>query len=139
MVGAPEAANAIERAKRLPGLGVGLHIVLVRGRPVLPPAAIPDLVDGDGRFHGDLARAGFRFFFLPRARRQLAAEIRAQFEAFRDSGLTLDHVNAHNHMHLHPTVLGLILKIGAAYGLRAVRLPFEPLGVPGATEPEPGA
>lgn len=127
MVGAPEAANAIERARRLPGLGVGLHIVVVRGRPVLPPAAVPDLVDGDGGFDTDLVRAGFRFFFLPRVRTQLAAEIRAQFEAFRDSGLVLDHVNAHNHMHLHPTVLGLILKIGGAYGLRAVRLPFEPL------------
>ena len=47
---------------------------------------------------------------LPRVRRQLEAEIRAQFAAFRATGLPLDHVNAHKHMHLHPSVAGLIIE-----------------------------
>jgi hopanoid biosynthesis associated protein HpnK len=126
MVGAPAAADAIKRARRLPDLGVGLHLVVVRGRPVMPAAAVPDLVDGEGRFDANLVRAGFRYFFLPRVRRQLASEIRAQFAAFRRTGLPLDHVNAHNHMHVHPTVLSLVLRIGREYGMTAVRLPFEP-------------
>ncbi|MEE8285398.1 MAG: hopanoid biosynthesis-associated protein HpnK, partial [Gammaproteobacteria bacterium] len=109
MVGAPMADDAVARARRLPNLRVGLHVVVVRGRPVLTPERIPDLVDGDGRLDGNLVRAGFRYFFLPRVRRQLAAEIRAQFEAFQATGLALDHANAHNHMHLHPTVLRLIV------------------------------
>jgi hopanoid biosynthesis associated protein HpnK len=75
-----------------------------------------------------LARAGFRFFFSPRARAQLAREIRAQFEAFRATGLALDHVNAHRHMHLHPTVGRLLVGVGRDYGMRAVRNPAEPLG-----------
>ena len=133
MVGAPAAADAVERARRLPGLGVGLHLVVVRGHPVLPAAAVPGLVDGEGRFDANLVRAGFRYFFLPRVRRQLAAEIRAQFEAFRQTGLALDHVNAHNHMHVHPTVLGLVLDIGREYGMTAVRLPFEPAAGGGLT------
>jgi hopanoid biosynthesis associated protein HpnK len=62
-------------------------------------------------------------------RRLLAAEIRAQFEAFRATGLALDHVNAHQHMHLHPTVARLIVEIGRSYRMRAVRLPAEPVGV----------
>ena len=37
----------------------------------------------------------------------------------------LDHVNAHKHFHLHPTVLGLILRIGRDFGLQAMRLPRE--------------
>jgi hopanoid biosynthesis associated protein HpnK len=126
MVGAPAAGDAVSRAQRLPRLRVGLHLVLVCGRPVLPAAEVSELVDADGAFSSRLVCAGLRFFFRPAARRQLAAEIRAQFEAFRATGLTLDHVNAHNHMHLHPTVLGLILRIGADYGMRAVRLPHEP-------------
>lgn len=126
MVGAPEATDAVARARRLPNLGVGLHLVVTRGRPLLPPETVPDLVDAEGRLDSNLVRAGFRYFFLPRVRRQLAAEIRAQFEAFRRTGLALDHVNAHNHMHVHPTVLGLVLAIGRDYGLAAVRLPFEP-------------
>lgn len=126
MVAAPEAADAIARAKRQGRLRVGLHLVVVRGRSVLAPELIPGLVDAAGRFDNNLGRAGVRYFFLPWVRRQLAAEIRAQFEAFRATGLILDHVNAHNHMHLHPSVLGLIISIGREFDLRAVRLPSEP-------------
>jgi len=125
MVSAPEAADAVARARRLPTLRVGLHVVLADGPAMLPRSAIPDLVDAQGRFGSAMARDGCRFFFLPHVRRQLAAEIRAQFEAYAATGLPLDHVNTHKHFHLHPTVLSLILSIGREYGLRAVRLPCE--------------
>jgi len=126
MVGAPAAAEAVACARCLPRLRVGLHVNLVDGAPVLPPEAVPDLVDGRGQFDTNMFRAGCRFFFAPRARRQLAAEIRAQFAAFHATGLELDHVNAHRHMHVHPTVAGLILRIGREFGARAMRVPDEP-------------
>ena len=126
MVGAPAAADAVARAAHLPDLHVGLHLVLVDGRPVSPPETVPGLVGADGGFVQDMARAGCRFFFVPAVRRQLAQEIRAQFEAFYATGLDLDHVNAHKHMHLHPTVARLILEIGRDYGMRAMRVPAEP-------------
>lgn len=127
MVGAPAATDAVERAKRLPNLGVGLHLVLADGVPLLPTREVSALVGADGKFDPNMVRAGFRFYFSPAARRQLAAEIRAQFAAFRATGLALDHVNGHKHVHLHPTVARLVVEIGAEYGLRAVRLPFEPV------------
>jgi hopanoid biosynthesis associated protein HpnK len=126
MVGGGAAADAVERARRLPSLRVGLHLALVHARPVLPPEEVPDLVDGRGDFSDRLVASGFAWFFRPAVRRQLAAEVRAQFTAFRATGLPLDHVNAHNHMHLHPTLLGLIVRIGREFGLRAVRVPYEP-------------
>jgi chitin disaccharide deacetylase len=127
MVSAGAAEDAIERAKRFPTLNVGLHLVLVEGRPVLAPAVIPDLVDARGLFSTRLVRAGFNYFFRPGITRQLEMEVRAQFQAFKRTGLVLDHVNAHNHMHLHPTVLSIILKVGQDFGLRSIRLPYEPL------------
>ncbi|MBV8637263.1 MAG: hopanoid biosynthesis-associated protein HpnK [Candidatus Eremiobacteraeota bacterium] len=126
MVAAPATADAVRRARALDDLHVGLHVVLVNGRPKLPPERVPLLVDRNGEFATDLAAAGVNFFFRPGVRRQLEAEIRAQFDAFAATGLPLDHVNAQNHMHVHPTVLGIILKVGKEYGLRAVRVPFEP-------------
>jgi hopanoid biosynthesis associated protein HpnK len=116
----------VERALDHPSLKVGLNLTLVEGIPVLPAPKIPDLVDADGSFSTHLARTGFKYFFYPGIRKQLEAEIGAQFEAFHKTGLVLDHVNAHNHMHLHPTILRLILKVGRNYGLKAVRLPNEP-------------
>ncbi len=126
MVAAPAAGDAIARARRMPCLRVGLHLVLVEGRPVLPASAVTHLVDGNGRFRSNMAALGTVLSFNRQARRQLAAEITAQFEAFRATGLTLDHCNAHKHFHLHPVVGGLIAAIGARFGLRAVRIPLEP-------------
>lgn len=126
MVAAPSVADAVARAKQNPGLAVGLHLVLADGRAMLPPTRIPDLVDAQGMFDSNMVGNGFRFFFLPHVRRQLADEIRAQFEAFASTGLKLDHVNAHKHFHLHPTILTLMLTIGREYGMRSIRLPSEP-------------
>jgi hopanoid biosynthesis associated protein HpnK len=128
MVGAPASVDAIERARTMPRLAVGLHVVLVHGRPVLPASKIPDLVDERGDFQTDLVKAGVRFFFRPGIRAQLSAEIRAQFERFAQTGLALDHADAQSHMHVHPTIFGLIVRIGREYGLRAVRIPREPGG-----------
>jgi hopanoid biosynthesis associated protein HpnK len=126
MVGGEAATDAVDRARRFPSLKIGLHLVLVDGSSILPSQMIPDLVNPEGEFSSNLVRAGFNFFFRQRVRRQLEAEIRGQFEAFRKTGLPLDHVNAHHHMHLHPTVSGLVLKVGREYGLRAMRMPYEP-------------
>ncbi len=136
MVGAPAAADAAARARRLPELRVGLHLVLVDGRPASPPAAVAALIGADGEFDRNMARAGVRFFFSPQARRELAAEIRAQFEAFRATGLVLDHVNAHKHMHLHPTVAALVVEIGRDYGMKAMRVPAEPVAALRAAFPQ---
>ncbi len=125
MVSAPAAADAVARAKMMPNLRVGLHLTLVDDRPTLPAAQIEGLVDSNGMFRSDMARAGAAMFFLPSVRKQLAAEIEAQFKAFAATGLTLDHVNTHKHFHLHPTIAALMMKIGARYGMNATRVPFE--------------
>jgi chitin disaccharide deacetylase len=127
MVGAPAAADAIRRARELPRLRVGLHLVLADGRAVLAPELIPGLADQSGRMNSRMFVNGVRFFASAAVRRQLEAEIRAQFSAFARTGLALDHVNVHKHFHLHPTLLQMLLRIGREYGVSAVRVPDEPL------------
>lgn len=129
MIGAPATAKAVELARRLPRLAVGLHLALVGAEPVLPPAAVPDLVDERGRFRTSMALSGAAMFFLPHVRRQMRAEVRAQFEAFRATGLKLDHVNAHKHFHLHPSILSAVIELAKEFGAPAVRAPFEPRAV----------
>jgi len=126
MVAAPQTGDAVERARRLPTLRVGLHVVLVNGRPALPPERVPALVDSQGRFATNLFAAGVRYFFAPGVRPQLEDEIREQFRLFAQTGLQLDHANAQNHMHVHPAILSLIMKAGREFGLRAIRIPYEP-------------
>ena len=118
--------DAVTRARRNPSLRVGLHVVTVDSGTVLPRDTVREIVDARGRLSGDLFAAGIRYFFRPAARRALRAEVLAQFEAFRATGLVLDHVDTHHHMVLHPTVLGIILEIAPRFDVRAIRLPSEP-------------
>lgn len=138
MVSGDAAADAVARAKAMPGLGVGLHLVLVEGRPTLPPEQVPNLVDTTGHFRTDMVRAGITIFARAAARRQLLAEVDAQFAAFVATGLPLDHVNAHKHFHLHPTIASAILETGKRYGMKAVRAPIEPRAVLARIEPGAG-
>ena len=135
MMGGDAVGDAVERARRLKGLAVGLHITLADGTPVLPRKRIPDLVDQDGRLRSDLFRSGVNWFFKPEVRRQVKAEIDAQFAAFVRTGLVLDHANAHKHLHLHPTIGGVIARIGRRYGLTALRIPAEPRRIIRRAEP----
>ncbi|KQP59579.1 hopanoid biosynthesis-associated protein HpnK [Methylobacterium sp. Leaf112] len=135
MVGAPAAADAVARARRLPTLRIGLHLVMVEAWPTLPPADLPDLVGPDGLIRSDMGRLGLDLALKASARKQLAAEITAQFEAYQATGLPLDHVNAHKHFHVHPLIAGAVLSIGRRCGMRAVRVPREPRAVLRAAEP----
>lgn len=126
MVTGPAAADAVARACRMPSLRVGLHLVLVEGRPALPASAVSELVDEHGRFRTDMVAAGVKLAWSPRAQRQLANEITAQFAMFRATGLPLDHCNAHKHFHIHPLIGASLVSIGARFGLRAARVPVEP-------------
>jgi hopanoid biosynthesis associated protein HpnK len=126
MVAGPAAADAVRRARRLPNLRVGLHIVLADGTSSLPPQQIPKIADADGRMGEAMFLRGVRYFASAAVREQLEAEIRAQFLAFARTGLSLDHVNAHKHFHLHPTILGILIRNAREFGARAMRVPSEP-------------
>jgi len=138
MVTGDAVADAVARARAMPSLGVGLHVVLVEGHPALPPAKIPDLVDGSGLFRTDMVRTAMAIFARPTARAQLRAEVEAQFARFAATGLPLDHVNAHKHFHLHPTIASTILEVGRRYGMKAIRAPIETKAVLNEIEPGSG-
>ncbi len=126
MVAAPAAADAVARAKRLPGLNTGLHLVLVDGDSLLGHAKLPHITTPDGKFRRNQTALGFQYFFSPAARRELAREIHAQFAAYAATGLILHHADAHKHMHLHPVVGRLMIGIGRRHGLTRLRIPAEP-------------
>ncbi|WP_025840569.1 hopanoid biosynthesis-associated protein HpnK [Asaia platycodi] len=126
MVAGPASVDAVRRAKRLPDLRVGLHLVVIEGDTALPGATIGAIATPDDRFGTSQLGLGVSYFFRPAARRALSREIEAQFRSFMASGLRLDHANAHKHMHLHPTVGRMMIETGLHYGLRHVRTPCEP-------------
>jgi hopanoid biosynthesis associated protein HpnK len=135
MIGGRAAGHAVVIARRLPSLRVGLHLVLLDGAAVLPPASIPGLIGSDGRLRRDMVRLGIDLGFRPSLMRQCRREIRAQLDAFLGTGLALDHVNAHKHFHVHPTVATMLLREMRERGIRPLRVPDEPTAVLKGVEP----
>ncbi len=129
MVNGAACADAVAQAAAHPRLGVGLHLVLLHGTATAPPADVPALVDAAGVFSHSPVGAGLRYFFTPRLRLQLEREIRAQLEKFLSTGVALSHVDGHLNIHMHPTVLDILLRLAPQYGIHAMRLPREPLRI----------
>ena len=122
MVNGPSCDDAVQLAGENPKLGVGLHLTLLMGRSALPPEQIPGLVNAHGEFSDSPLGVGLRYFFKRSLREQLRAEIHAQFDRFHATGLKLDHVNGHLHLHLHPTVFKILMDDAEQLGIKRMRL-----------------
>jgi hopanoid biosynthesis associated protein HpnK len=127
MVTGASAREAVELAQRAPRLAVGLHLVLVQGRPAAPLGEIAGLARPDGRFRESAIPAGLAYYFSPRLRRVVRREVGAQLEMFRATGLPLSHVDGHLNIHLHPFVQLVLADMVPRFGIRAIRLTREPI------------
>ena len=121
--------QAIRLARESPKLAVGIHLVTISGRSVLPRSEIPSLVDGEGCFSNRPVAAGIKYYFLPRARLELKKELTAQFAKFHSSGLRCSHIDGHWHFHIHPVVFDLAIRLGRQYGVFQMRVPDDDLSL----------
>jgi hypothetical protein len=123
MINQPSVRAQLDEALACDGLGTGLHLVFSAWRPMLPPEAIPTLVDGDGYFWGqhDLwARAE------EISAKHLRAEFSAQLALFTDwAGRLPDHLDCHHFVHLYPPFFQVYADLAAEHRL-PLRVPFPP-------------
>ena len=124
------AADAVRRAKKMPRLGVGLHLALLDAPSALKPSQIPDLIEPGRDYLGSKAAiTGAKIALVKSVREQARAEMHAQFALYRKTGLKLDHVDGHWHFHMHPTVVSILLHdLAGPFGIKAMRVPREPAG-----------
>jgi hopanoid biosynthesis associated protein HpnK len=114
--------DAVERARSVPMLGIGVHLTLLEGVPVLPATEVPDLVDGRGRFGLSYTRL-FRRVALGQVRlEQVVREWRAQIRKVMATGLPVTHFDSHKHIHMHPQLLEVVLTLADEFGVRRMRL-----------------
>jgi predicted glycoside hydrolase/deacetylase ChbG (UPF0249 family) len=122
MVTEAHAAEAVEIARRNPGLHIGLHLTLCDGMATEPSV----LTDEAGCLPASPAHAGCLYALNWRLRDPLRTEIRRQFERFLRLGFSPTYWDSHRHLHLHPVILALTLPIAREYGFTRTRLIREP-------------
>ena len=127
MARAAATEEAIVMARSAPTLGVGCHVVLVDGEPLLSARQLPSLVDqSTGRFRPTLGGFLQRLLTGRIAASEIEAETAAQIALLQSKGVALTHIDTHKHTHMFPSVLRPVLRAARAAGIRAVRNPFEP-------------
>jgi hopanoid biosynthesis associated protein HpnK len=123
--------QAVVLAQSRPRLGVGCHVVLVDGTPVLDRTEVRSLLDphtngaDTARFRMGPSRLAARALVDSRVSDEIEAEARAQISKLQSAGIKVTHLDSHKHTHVFPHVLGALIRAAQACGVRAIRNPFE--------------
>lgn len=124
MANMPSFQEAAAIARENPSLDVGVHLNLTSGHPVLPPEQVLGLLGPEGRFlRADrlLARLSLGRLEL----RQAEAEMNAQVERAMDAGIWPSHLDTHHHLHLHPALQPMAVRVALRHGIRGIRTTVE--------------
>jgi predicted glycoside hydrolase/deacetylase ChbG (UPF0249 family) len=108
-----------------PGLSFGVHLTLIEGTPVLPPKQIPSLVSCDGRFFGALGTFLTRWLTGRIRLGEVRREVEAQIKKTLNSGIQVEKLDSHMHVHLLPGIFQTVLSVAKQYRIKAIRLPKE--------------
>lgn len=128
LVTTPFAGATAGEARRR-GLPVGLHVSLTLGRAVAPWDKVPDLVDREGNLRLSAAKLlllGSRDGHNRSVYQQITREIDAQFASARSYGLSLTHVDSHQHVHMNPYIFEIVEVSAERHGVRCIRMCREP-------------
>lgn len=126
MCSAPAFEDAVALARQNPGLGIGIHLTLVGSVPsVLPKEKITTLVDEAGLFPANYIVFAKKFYTKQVKMVQLELELRAQIEKALATGLSITHVDSHQHTHVLPGMTGLVVRLCREYNIKSIRIPQE--------------
>ena len=125
MANGPAFAEAAQLAKTVPTLGIGCHVVLIDGRPVLSAEQAPSLTHA-GLFRNGMMRFAARAIAGSIDADEITAEATAQIRKIQAAGIAVSHIDTHKHTHLFPKIFRPLLRAAAACGIRALRNPFGP-------------
>lgn len=122
MAGGIAFDDAVKISKNLPNLGVGIHLTLANGNPILPKNKIPSLVNDEGTFYDNHAEFIKNFLQGKINLDEVKAELAAQFEKIFRAGLKPTHIDSHQHLHHLPKIIDIVLDLAEKSNIHAIRI-----------------
>lgn len=114
--------DALNLAKKMPNLNIGLHANLTNESSILSPTEIPLLVDENGKFkHGFVNLAILSVLHPRELKRQAKAEIKAQIDKALSCGIKLSHLDSHRHIHMIPSIFKAFMELCQEYNIPRLR------------------
>ena len=126
MAGGDAFDEAVEMARSMPSLGIGIHLTLVGGiKPVLPPSEVPSLTWDNGVFCHDYGKLIVRDLEGKISLSEVYAEWDAQIQKIMNTGLPVTHMDGHQHMHMWPHFYPIARDLAKKYHISCMRVPDE--------------
>ena len=123
MINQKYAAEAVKLAKEMPELEMGLHVNLTNEYPAASAQEIPLLVDGQGKLKNGFVNLLLLSFFKPcQLRLQVEIEMRAQIAKYLTTGLPLQHLDSHRHVHMIPQIFKTMRKLQKEFEVPRIRV-----------------
>jgi hopanoid biosynthesis associated protein HpnK len=129
MANADAFENATELARRSPEFDIGVHLVLIGGQSIAPPAEIPTLVNRAGELPASLFDLVARVSTHLIRTDDIAREFHAQIDKVIAAGITPSHLDTHKHTHAHPAVMDALFRVASERKIPRVRRPFEEMAL----------
>jgi len=125
MAAGPAFEHAIEIAHSAPTLDIGVHLTLVEEMPVLESRSIPTLIEENGCLHKN-ARTFTKRYMMHRIRiSEIRDELDAQIKKVANCGVKISHLDSHQHLHMLPQILRVVVDLANQYRIPAIRFPYE--------------
>lgn len=123
-------AGAFDAAAQLsfanPGLGVGIHLTLVNEKPVSDVAYIPSLVNKNGYLEENYIKFLLKLLTGQISLKEVEIELTAQVKKAVATGLKFTHLDSHQHLHVVPGIIDIVIDLAKRFDIKAVRIPDEP-------------
>jgi chitin disaccharide deacetylase len=117
--------DAARIAAALPELGVGIHLSLVDEKCAAPLADVRGLANSQRRLPKHYKEFLVRWLLRQFNERQIRAEVAAQISRVLEAGIKPTHLDSHQHLHLFPPILAIVLEAAASAEIPVVRLPYD--------------
>ena len=126
MTNMPAAEEAIKMAKKMPKLGIGVHLNLSSGKPLSKEPDVKMLLNADGRFAASLLRLSLLSVIKHRFRNAIRTELACQIQWLIDKGITPTHLDSHKNFHAFPPIFPIICELARRFKINAIRYSYEP-------------
>ena len=117
--------HAVELSKQHPDLAVGIHLVLVEEKPILPPNQIPTLVSNDQKLHKKYTNFLKNFMLGKISITDVEKELRSQIEKILATKIDISHIDSHQHLHIYPPILDLVVSLTKEYKIKWLRNSYD--------------
>ncbi|MGD0573155.1 MAG: ChbG/HpnK family deacetylase [Sedimentisphaerales bacterium] len=126
MTNMPAADHAVELAKKLPALGLGVHLNLTAGKPLCQDNTIKLILDSQGYFALSPGKLVLASLITGKARTAIETELASQIQWLIDKGIKPTHLDSHKHIHSFPTIFPIVCRLAKRFSIPAIRYTFEP-------------